>query len=70
MTTDKKMVGKQFQNLMTDNLYRCVEYDGEDMILEGIGRQIVTFKIPLHLAALKYRNVKPLPRNRRANDKS
>jgi len=57
MATDNAFVGRQFQNLITGNQYRCIGYDGHDLILQGIGKIKVTFKIPLHLSVMKYREI-------------
>lgn len=58
--TKQNIIGKQYQNLVTGNQYRCIGYDGEDLTLEGIGKQKVIFNIPLCLAVLKYREIEAI----------
>ena len=55
--TKQNIIGRQYQNIMTGNQYRCVAYDGKDLTLAGIGKQKVTFQIPLCLVVLKYREI-------------
>jgi hypothetical protein len=50
-------MGKCFQNIVTNNIYCCVEYKNKILTLEGIGKVKTTFNIPLHLAFLKYKEV-------------
>ena len=54
---NRNIIGRQYQNIMTGNSYRCVAYDGNELTLEGIGKIKVTFNIPLCLAVLKYREI-------------
>jgi len=56
----QNIIGRQYQNLVTGKQYRCVAYDGKDLTLEGIGKQKVTFNIPLCLVVLKYREIEAI----------
>ena len=52
------VVGSQYKNLVTNNLYRCVAYDGEVLTLVGIGKNKVIFQLPWRLVLTKYQEIK------------